>query len=70
LQHVADVRNEPSYIERYPGAVAAVELGGLRTVLAVPMLKNDELVGVFAIYRQEVRPFTGKQIEVVESFAA
>jgi len=70
LQHVADCRNEPAYIARYPGAVAAVELGGLRTVLAVPMLKDDELVGVFAIYRHEVRPFTDKQIELVESFAA
>ena len=70
LQHVTDMRNEPAYIARNPGAVAAVELGGLRTLLAVPMLKGDELVGMFAIYRQEVRPFTDKQIELVKSFAA
>ncbi len=70
LEHVRDCRDEPAYIERYPGAVAAVELGGLRTLLAVPMLKDNELVGVFAIYRQEVRPFTDKQIALVENFAA
>ena len=70
LQHVADVRDEPAYIAGYPGAVAAVELGGLRTVLAVPLLKDNQLVGTFAIYRQEVRPFTDKQIELVKNFAA
>ncbi len=70
LQHVTDMRDEPAYIARTPGAVAAVELGGLRTLLAVPILKEDELVGAFAIYRQEVRPFTDKQIALVQNFAA
>src|SRR5262249_39661013 len=52
------------------GAVTAVELGSVRTCLVVPMLKEDELVGAIAIYHQEVRPFTDKQIELVENFAA
>ena len=50
--------------------VAAVELGGVRTFLAVPMLKENELRGSFSLYRQEVRPFTDKQIELVTNFAA
>ncbi len=54
LQHVRDCRDEPAYIERYPGAVAAVELGGLRTILAVPMLKDNELVEPPRVFR---RPF-------------
>ena len=50
--------------------VAAVELGGIRRLLVVPMLKEEELVGAFTMSRQEVRPFTGKQIALVTSFAA
>ena len=48
----------------------AVEIGGVRTLLAVPMLKESELIGVFAIYRQEVCPFTDKQIALITNFAA
>ena len=50
--------------------VAGVELGGIRSLLIVPMLKDNELVGIFAIFRQEVRPFTDKQIELITTFAA
>jgi two-component system, NtrC family, sensor kinase len=57
------------YVDREPLFVAAVELGGFRTILNVPMLKDDELIGVFAIYRQEVRPFSDKQVGLVTHFA-
>ena len=53
-----------------PVHVAAVELGGARTALGVPMLKENQLIGAFALIRQEVRPFTEKQIALVENFAA
>ena len=71
LVHVADYAAEQEYIEqRDPATVAAVELGGVRTYLAVPMLKENKLIGTFALARQEVRPFTDKQIELVSNFAA
>ena len=68
--HIADVTTEPAYVEGEPILVAAAKLGGFRTFLNVPMLKDKELIGVLAIYRQEVRPFTEKQIELVQNFAA
>jgi two-component system, NtrC family, sensor kinase len=69
--HVADLAAEQAYIkDRIPPAVAAVELGGVRTILAVPMLNKSELIGSFTVYRQEVRPFTDKQIALITNFAA
>ena len=61
---------DPAYLEGEPIFVAAVELGGFRTILNVPILKEDELIGVFAIYRQEVRSFSSRQVELVTNFAA
>jgi GAF domain-containing protein len=67
--HITDVTTELAYRERDPMRVAAADLGGVRTMLNVPMLKEGEVVGGIAIYRTEVRPFTDKQIELVTSFA-
>ncbi|MGH6703079.1 MAG: GAF domain-containing protein [Bradyrhizobium sp.] len=67
---VADILVDQSYIERHPGMVAVAEDGGARTLLQVPMLKENELVGTIGIYRQQVRPFSDKQITLVQNFAA
>jgi hypothetical protein len=69
--HVADAAAEKGYLEQTnPGLRAAVDVGGIRTFLAVPMLKDNELIGAFVLSRQQVRPFTNRQIEFVKNFAA
>jgi len=70
LLHFEDLTTERDYLERNPITVAAVELAGARTVLVVPMLKENELVGALLFARQEVRAFSEKQIELTQSFAA
>ncbi len=68
--HEHDLVATQSYAERNPRMVEAVELGGIRTVVAVPMLKDNDLIGVIAVFRREVRPFSDKQVALVENFAA
>ena len=68
--HIPDVQAERLYLEGHPQRVAFVKMTGVRTFVAVPLLKDDELIGTFCIFRQEVRPFTDKQIELVQNFAA
>jgi two-component system, NtrC family, sensor kinase len=70
IVHIADVKLESAYVEGEPVFLAAVSLGGFRTLIVVPMLKDNELVGLIGIYRQEVRPFSDKQIDLVQNFAA
>src|SRR6516164_986535 len=70
IVHIADLAASQGYAERDPLVVKAVEVGRVRTLLGVPMLKENELVGAIVIYRQEVRPFTDKQIALVTNFAA
>ena len=69
VAQIDDITKTKSYIERDPYIISAVELGGYRTIAAVPMLKDDELVGAILIYRQEVRSFSEKQIALLRNFA-
>ena len=68
--HIVDLASDEAYLSRDPRAVSGVELGGVRTLLLVPMLKDAEVVGYFTIFRQEVRPFADSQVELVKNFAA
>jgi two-component system, NtrC family, sensor kinase len=67
--HVLDLREDRAYLSGEPFPVAAVDIAGIRTMAAIPMLKENEAIGAIAIYRQEVRPFTDKQIGLVNNFA-
>jgi len=66
---IADIRADPAFSSD-PERFAVLELAGARTMLNVPMLKEDELIGQISIFHQKVRPFTEKQIELVQNFAA
>jgi len=68
--HVVNLKDDPAYLQRDPPVVSLVDVGGARTLLIVPMIKDAEVIGTLGIFRQEVRPFTDKQIALVESFAS
>jgi GAF domain-containing protein len=65
-----DMRESLAYRDGDPLPVAAVDVAGIRTLLSVPMFKDDEVVGAITIYRKEVRPFTAKQVELITNFAS
>jgi signal transduction histidine kinase/CheY-like chemotaxis protein/HPt (histidine-containing phosphotransfer) domain-containing protein len=66
---IADLREDQTYVDRHPLTITAVELAGILTLALVPMLKENEVVGAISMYRKEVRPFSDKQIELVQNFA-
>ena len=68
VAHIEDLRTNPGYLEGDPSIVALSNIGGARTFVVVPMLKDAKLIGIIGVYRQEVRPFSDRQIELLIQF--
>ena len=68
--HIADITKDEASEQRDPDVAAFIELTGVRTLLGIPMLKDDSVIGAIIFYRTEVRPFTDKQTELLKNFAA
>ena len=66
---IVDLKADEAYFARDPLAVASVEIGGIRSLIAIPVLKDKTIVGALTIYRREVRTFTEKHIQLVTNFA-
>ena len=67
--HIEDIRTQAPYLEGHPAVVALSDVAGARTIAIVPMLKDEKLAGTIGIYRQEVSPFSEKQIALLSNFA-
>jgi two-component system, NtrC family, sensor kinase len=68
--HLVDVLEDPTYLAGNPALHATIEQAGVRTMLTIALRKDDEVLGQISIYRREVRPFTDKQIALLQNFAA
>src|SRR5262249_31752386 len=68
--HIPDLMNDEGYLKRDPRVIGLVETGGARAAVFTPLLKDNEVIGTLVLFRQEVGPFTDKQMALVENFAA
>jgi len=70
ISSIKDLRTEPPYLDGDPAVAALADIGGARSIVNVPMVKDDKLIGVIGVYRQDVQPFSQKEVDLVQSFAS